>query len=100
MVFLHRGEAANSDPDDNSDALGVFLCDLQPRLAHRLLGAGHRVLDKEVHFLDLFFLDPVLGVKVGDLAGEPGWKARRVKTGYRANPRTALEQSLPISLDP
>src|SRR5262249_41518945 len=74
MIRLDRLEAAEADADNTSDARRLFGIDLEAAVLRRHVGGGDAVLDKEIHFLDLFRLDEVLGTKIRHLAGDTAGK--------------------------
>src|SRR4029077_12761363 len=76
VVLLDRAQPADTNTNQHADIIGVLFGDLEPRLAHRLLGGRDRVLDEGVHLFDVAFFDPVLGIEVPDLAGDAGGEIR------------------------
>src|SRR5262245_507392 len=99
VVFLDRRQSAEADSDDDTDALRIGLVDLQPRGGDRHVGRGHRVLDEEIHFLDLFPLDEVLGSEIANLTGDVRRKTRCVEARDRPYTRAPVHQRFPVLLD-
>ena len=99
MVFLDREQAADSDADQHADVVGIALVDLERRLAHRLLGRAHRVLDEEVHLFDVLLLDPVIGIEVAHFARDAGGEVGNVEAGDRSDTRAPGHQGFPVLLD-
>ena len=79
--------------------------DRQPRIVHRELRRGDRVLDEDVHLLDVFLLDELQRVEAPDLARDLGRELRRVelRDGLDAAPagqqRRPVRRSVPIPSD-
>ena len=96
VVFLDRAQAADADANQHADVVGVLFGDLEPRLAHRLLGRRDRVLDEGVHLLDVALLDPVLGIKIPHLARDAGGEVRGVEARNQPDTGPTRHQGVPV----
>ena len=63
MLALDGDESADAGSDVDADAGRVLRRDLEPAVIHRELRGGNRVLDEEVHLLDVLLLDEGEGVE-------------------------------------
>jgi hypothetical protein len=72
MIFLDCAESADAVTNQHTDPISIGFINLQPRLSHRLLRTGDRILDEQIHFADVFFFNEVERIKIADLAGNPG----------------------------
>src|SRR5260221_8916012 len=98
VVLLDRAQPADTDTNQHADVIGVLFGDLEPRLAHRLLGRRDRVLDEGVHLFDVAFFDPVLGIKIPHLACDAGGEIRGVEARYQPDTGTPRHQGVPVLL--
>src|SRR5258706_476442 len=57
VLALDGGDPADAGRDEHTDARRERRGHLQPRIVDRVLRRGDRVLDEDVHLLDIFFLD-------------------------------------------
>ena len=71
--------------DEHADARRQLRRDRQPGIVHRELRRGDRVLDEDVHLLDIFLLDERQRVEVLHFARDPRRELRRVELGDRAD---------------
>ncbi len=85
VVFFNGRQAAKAGTDQDTDPLGILFINHQRRIFHRHIRCCQRILDKEIHLLDLFFIDKLFGVKIFDFTGYLGWKIRGIKAGYAVN---------------
>ena len=67
-------DAAETDADDHADLRRPVRFNLKTAVLGRHRRRCHGVLDKEIHFLDLFRFDKILRAKIWDFAGDPGGK--------------------------
>jgi hypothetical protein len=65
---------------------------------HRKLRGSDRVLDEDVHFLDVFLLDELQRIEPAHLAGDARGELRCVKFGDRADAALAGAQGIPVRL--
>ena len=98
VVLLDRAQAADADADQHADVVGIVFGDLEPRLAHRLLGRRDRILDERVHLFDVALFDPVLGIKILHLACDAGGEFRGVEARDRPDTGPSRHQGVPVLL--
>jgi hypothetical protein len=67
----------NEDPD----AIRELRRDFEPRIVHRDLGGGDRVLDEGVHLLDVLLVDPVERIEPAYFARDSSPQTRRRQSG-------------------
>ena len=67
----------------------------QPRVIDGELRGGERVLDEDVHLLDVFLVDELERIEALDLAGDARRVLRRVEAGDRRRSRSAPRTALP-----
>ncbi len=95
MLTLNYVKPSDAGADKDAGPFGDFRRDPQASLLNGELGSRHAVLNKEPHFLELFFLDEPQRIKAFDLsrylAGEPF----RVKAGDFGNSRLPRQYPLP-----
>ena len=96
VVLLDGAQAADTDADQHADVIGIVFGDLEPRLAHRLLGGRDRVLDEGVHLFDVALFDPVLGIKIPHLAGDAGGEFRGVEARNQPDTGPPRHQGVPV----
>ena len=99
VVLLDGRQTAQADADHDPDPFGVAIVDLQTRRRHRHRGRRHRVLDEEIHLLDLFLLDEVFGAEIPHFAGDPRRKILGIEPRDRRHAGTALSERFPVLLD-
>ena len=68
VLPFDRAEAADTGPDEDAHIEGVLRRDAQPGVIHRELRRRNRVLDEEVHLLDVLLLDERQGIPPLDLS--------------------------------
>jgi hypothetical protein len=68
VLPLDGAESADARRDEDADARGDVLGDREPRVVHCELRRRNRVLDEDVHLLDVFLGDELLRIEVLDLA--------------------------------
>ena len=64
MIFLDSRQTAEAGTDEHADPLGILFIDDKTGILHGKMGGSHRVLDEEIHLLDLFFVDEILGIEI------------------------------------
>ena len=89
MISLDGRETSKTGPDKNPHTLGVGIVDHQSGIVHGQLGGSDCVVDKEIHLLDLFLFDVILGIEIPDLAGNSNRQTARVKPGNLLDTRLA-----------
>ena len=67
-------DAAETDADDHADLRRPVRFDFKAAVLRRHRRRRHGILNKEIHFLDLFRFDKILSAKIWDLACDPGGK--------------------------
>ena len=98
VVLLDGAQAADSYANQHADVIGIVLGDLEPRLAHRLLGRRNGILDEGIHFFDVALFDPVLRIEIPHLAGDAGREFRGVEARNQANTGSPRHQGVPVFL--
>ena len=97
VLALDGREPADARRDEDADARRVLRRHLQPRVVHRELRRRDRVLDEDVHLLDIFLLDELQRIEALDLAGDPRRELRRVELRDRADAAAAPRRAPPSS---
>ena len=84
MIFFDAGQSSQTRSHDHADLFGVLGSDSQPGVAQGLLRGRNGIMNKEIHFLDLFLIDVQLWVEVSHLPCNPrlksGWVEPRERT--------------------
>jgi hypothetical protein len=96
VVAFNGRESTEAGSYQDSDTLGILLGNLETGVLHGEMGGAEGILDKEVHLLDFFFLDEILGDKILYFPGYPNRKISGVKPGYEVDPRSAGSQGIPV----
>jgi hypothetical protein len=70
VLGFNRLEPANAGRNEDADVIGNLGRDLQAGVVHGELRRRERVLDEDVHFLDVFLVDELQGIEALHLAGD------------------------------
>jgi hypothetical protein len=98
-VFALDGlEPADARCDIDADAIGQLAGHLEPRVVDGELRGRQRVLDEDVHLLDVFLVDELQRIEGLDLTGDARRVLRRVEPGNRSNPAPACAECIPVRL--
>ena len=98
VLAFDRGEPADARRDEDADARRGRGRHLQARILHRELRRRNRVLDEDVHLLDVLLFDEPQRIEALDLARDLGRELRRVELGDRPDAaRTGVERR-PVDL--
>src|SRR5689334_3376569 len=100
VLALDRDEPADARPDVDADVGGVLRRDRQLRIVHRELRGRDRILDEEVHLLDVLLLDERQRVEPFDLRGNLGLVDRDVEPRNAGDAALAGQTSRPGLLGP
>ncbi len=104
VLALDRGEPADAGRDEDACARRFLRRDGQPRIVDGALRCGNRVLDEDVHLLDVFFLDERQGIEILDLAGDASGKLAgklmQIELGDGPHAALAGEERVPVVLRP
>src|SRR5207237_10025554 len=84
--------------DDHAEPFAVTGGTIEVPILNSHSGRGHGVVNEGVGLLDLFLLDPILGVETGDLARDPAGVCACVELGDRADAGAAFDEALPRRL--
>ena len=94
-------DSAKAHANNNTNVFGLLGIDLEPAMLHRHVCGGDAILDKEIHFLDLFRLDKVFGVKIRHLPSDARCKSINIRESVDLpNTRPSGNQCLPIFFEP
>src|SRR5208283_1842071 len=88
-------ETADAGTDMNTDPLGVFGGDPQPRHFESLIRCGDGEVDEASHLFDFFFFDEVEGVEVLDLGGDAAGKITGIELGDAGHAALTGKHGLP-----
>jgi hypothetical protein len=98
LHLLDERQPADAGADDDPDAVPVFGRRVELRVIDRHLRGHDRVVNEGVGLLDLFLLDPVLGIEALHFAGDAGGVGAGVELRDRADAGATFHQSLPRGL--
>ena len=96
MIPFDAGKAAQTGSYQNPYPLGIALVNHQPGVFHGKMSGSQGILDKEVHLLDLFFVDELFRIEVLDLTGNFYRKISCIKTGDMSDAGFAGDSILPV----
>src|SRR5581483_4409640 len=96
MLPLDGGEPADPRGNEHADPRRDLRGDLQTGIVDRELRRRDRVLDEDVHLLDVLLLDPAERIEPAHLAGDPRGELRCVELGDRADAAAAADERLPV----
>src|SRR5262245_56483945 len=91
-------ETAQTHANDHAHGFGEFTLDFKAAVLNRHNGRAERVLDEEIHLLDLFGLDEIVGFEVWHFTGDSRSKTIGGKTLDFADSRATVHQSVPVFL--
>src|SRR5918992_4280452 len=90
-------DAAKANANDDTHLLGEVGIYLQAAIRHRHRCRRHRILDKQIHLLDLFRLDEICRRKVRHFPGDlRGISFKIGKSADSSDPGSPVNQSVPI----
>src|SRR5579862_7015082 len=95
MFAFNNGESADARADEDACTLRQLRADRQACLLHRTFGGSHRVVDEQIHLLDVFFLEPVERVEIFDFGGDLRGKLSGIETGDPGNAAASFAKALP-----
>ena len=95
---LQRFEAADAGAPNHAYAVFIDTFE-QPGVGHGLGGGHHRKLREQVHLLDLFAVEVVIGVVALHLTREAGLELGGIEAGDGGGAARAGAQALPVSGD-
>src|SRR5436309_2113531 len=98
VLAFDGGEPADAGRDEHAGARAELGRDHEPRIVHRKLRRRDRVLDEDVHLLDVFPVDELQRVEVLHLARDAGRELRRVELGDPRDAALARAERGPIRL--
>ena len=99
LVFALDGlESADAGGNVDADAIGPLTRHLESRIVDGELRGGERVLDEDVHLLDVFLVDELQRIERLDLARDTRRVLRRVETGNGSNPASPCAERVPVRL--
>jgi hypothetical protein len=79
MLAFDDGKPADAGADKNSGPFRNIRRNGQIGLLHRKLRGGYRVMNEEVHLLEVFLLEPPKRIEIPNLRSNPRGKLRGVK---------------------
>ena len=91
------GQAADTGPHRDADALPIGVSDLQPGITHRLETRGKAVLNEEVEFACLFCRQILLDIEAFDRPAKTSGIGRKIHVLDQADTTAAGENSLPAA---
>src|SRR5882762_10011665 len=96
MLVLDRGETTDAGPEKHADPRRVSLGDRQLRIVHGELRRGNRVLNEDVHLLDILLRHELKRIEVLYLAGDLRGILGRIEVGYTADAAPPCRQRTPV----
>ena len=93
VLALDAGEPADAGAHEHADVRGVRLGNRQLRVIHRELRGRNRVLDEDVHLLDVLLLDELQRIESLDFARDPRGKRGRVEARDLSDAALARRQA-------
>jgi len=97
--LLEARDTAHADADDDTGPLRYGHRRRQPRVLDRHLRRRERVLDEDVHLLQVLALDVALGLEVPHLARDARRQARRIEARDRSDTGATRDELRPVGLD-
>jgi hypothetical protein len=96
--LLDERQAADAGADDDADAVLVFVLQIEAGVLDGHRRGGEGVVDEGVRLLDLFPVDPFLGLEAAYLSGDARGELAGVELGDAIDARSSFDQSLPRRL--
>ncbi len=100
VLALDGAEPADADAMNTPTRVAISGVTVSAGVVHRELRRGDRVLDEDVHLLDVFLVDELQRVEALDLARDPRGELRGVELRDRSDPALAGAERLPVRLGP
>jgi len=96
MFVLDRLEPADTGSNEDPDVVGNIGSDVQTRMAHRKVGGRNRVLNEDVHLLDVLPIDELQRIKPLHLTRDLRRMFRRVEVGDGADAAAPGADRFPV----
>lgn len=95
MFAFDDRESADARADEHACSLRQLRSDRQTRLFHGSFRGSNRVMDEQVHLLDVFFIEKLERIEVFNFAGDLGGKLSGIKTGNLGDAAASFAKALP-----